>query len=54
MIIDCNHGGAEEQEAYKLEFDHDAGMFAATGSDLILVCDKCDKQYEEESGEWYE
>ena len=38
----CNHDGAKIEEVTSSEFDNDSGQYAQTGTELMLVCDKCE------------
>ena len=52
LIVDCNHAGATMQNVDALEFDSDSGRFTPTGTEQVLVCDKCNKQSIPGTEEW--
>lgn len=44
VVEDCNHAGAEEQELW--------GGYDDDNDYMVLVCDKCHKQFDPWDGSW--
>lgn len=50
IIVECNHAGAEKEYLPAFTTSLDGYGYVDDGSELVLVCDKCDMQLID--GEW--